>query len=379
MSGNAGRRRGEPLLMLAVLLTAWVGTRAMVWESPSRPLEAMLDSVTPPVSTPRAAPVAASPAQGAAIVQITAGREFGPLAAGREPVPASLVTLLEPLPVGQVQATASSPPASRSEVMASHQLLWLAATAQLPVPPDVAALLRARAASPPIRTRPPLAVQAPDRWSFDAWLLLRPGEGGEVAAGGRPASYGASQAGAVIRYRLAPGSAHRPAAYARATQTLAAGKESELAAGLAARPFAAVPVSLYSEVRVTRHGSGKVELRPAAFAVTEFPPVALPLGLRGEAYAQAGYVGGRFATAFADGQARVDREVARFDLAEVRAGAGVWGGAQKGAARLDVGPTASLDLEIGDAPARLALDYRWRIAGEAAPGRGIAVTLSTGF
>lgn len=379
MSGKADRRRGEPLLMLVVLLTAWVGTRAMVWEPPSRPLEAMLDRVTPPASARGAVPVAASPAETAAIVQLAAGPESRPLAAGPRPAPANLIALLQPLPVWHAPATADSLPASRSEVMASHQLLWLAATAQLPVPPDVAALLRARAASPATRARPPLAVRKPDRWSFDAWLLLRPGEGGEAAAGGRPASYGASQAGAVIRYRLAPGSAHRPAAYARATQALAAGRESELAAGLAARPFAAVPVSLYSEVRVTRHGSGKVELRPAAFAVTELPPVDLPLGLRGEAYAQAGYVGGRFATAFADGQARVDREVARFDLADVRAGAGIWGGAQKGAARLDVGPTASLELEIGDAPARLALDYRWRIAGEAAPGRGIAVTLSTGF
>ena len=32
MSGKADRRRGEPLLMLVVLLTAWVGTRAIVWE-----------------------------------------------------------------------------------------------------------------------------------------------------------------------------------------------------------------------------------------------------------------------------------------------------------------------------------------------------------
>ncbi|MGV2495425.1 hypothetical protein [Pelagerythrobacter aerophilus] len=373
MSGMADRRRGEPLLILVVLLTAWIGGRAMMWEAPPGPLEAMLDGVTRPVLARGAAPRAAPP------LTIATQPESNRPLVGPGPLPPKQIVLLERLPIWNPQAATEPPPPASSEVMASHQLLWLAATAQLPVPSDVAALLRARAAAPASRARPPLAVRKPDRWSFDAWLLLRPGETGEAAPGGRLASYGASQAGAVIRYHLAPGSPHRPAAYARATQALAAGKESEFAAGLAARPFAAVPVSVYSELRVTRHGGGEVELRPATFAVTELPPVDLPLGLRGEAYAQAGYVGGKFATAFADGQARVDREVARFDLAKVRAGAGVWGGAQKGAARLDVGPTASLDLEIGDAPARLALDYRWRIAGEAAPGRGIAVTLSTGF
>lgn len=379
MSAKADRRRGEPLLMLAVLLTAWVGARAMMWESPSRPLEAMLDRVTRPVLARGAAPAAAFPVEMPVAARAGARPELGPLATGPQPLAPRQIALLEPLPIWHVPAAIDPPPAASSEVMASHQFLWLAATAQLPVPPDVAALLRARAAPPAEPARPPFAAQRPDRWSFDAWLLLRPGGTGEPVPGGRLASYGASQAGAVIRYRLAPGIPHRPTAYARATQALAAGKESELAAGIAARPLPALPVSVYSEVRVTRHGSGEAELRPAAFAVTEFPPVPLPLGLRGEAYAQAGYVGGKFATAFADGQARVDGEVARFDLAEVRAGAGVWAGAQKGAARLDVGPTASLDLALGDAPARLALDYRWRIAGDAAPGRGIAVTLSTGF
>ncbi|RXZ64116.1 hypothetical protein [Pelagerythrobacter rhizovicinus] len=379
MSGKADRRRGEPLLILVVLMTAWVGTRAMMWEAPLPPTEAVLDRIVRPMLTRGAAPGGASPVEMAATAQAAAEPERHPLAAGPRPIPARQIALLEPLPIWHTREAASTPPASRGEVMASHQLLWLAATAQLPVPPDVAKLLRARAAPPANGAQPPLAVRKADRWAFDAWLLLRPGDTAETIPGGRLASYGASQAGAVVRYRLAPGSPHRPAAYVRATQALAAGKETELAVGIAARPVAAVPISLHSEVRATRQGGGEVELRPAAFAVTELAPVRLPLGLRGEAYAQAGYVGGKFATAFADGQARVERELIRFDLAEVRAGAGLWGGAQKGAARLDVGPTASLNFDMGDAPARLALDYRWRIAGDAVPGRGIAVTLSTGF
>jgi hypothetical protein len=55
-----------------------------------------------------------------------------------------------------------------------------------------------------------------------------------------------------------------------------------------------------AELRATR-GAVTTEIRLAVFAVTEFPPVELPLGLRGETYLAGGYAGGDFATPFADG------------------------------------------------------------------------------
>jgi len=102
-------------------------------------------------------------------------------------------------------------------------------------------------------------------------------------------------------------------------------------------------------------------------------------GVRGEAYVQAGYVGGRFATAFVDGQARAERRVARLGEAEITAGTGAWGGAQKGAGRLDIGPTAAVSFRLGEARGRVAADYRFRVAGEAEPKSGPALTLSAGF
>ena len=56
-----------------------------------------------------------------------------------------------------------------------------------------------------------------------------------------------------------------------------------------------------------------------------------------------------------------------------------WGGAQKQAARLDIGPTASVAFRLGEARARIAVDYRLRVAGHAAPASGPAVTFSAGF
>jgi hypothetical protein len=224
--------------------------------------------------------------------------------------------------------------------------------------------------------------QAParsQRWSGDGWMLLRRGSGGEVASGPRPASYGASQAGAILRYRLAPGSDRRPFAYLRGTTTLRGVSEQQAALGLGMRPFPAIPVSAAAEVRAVEGPAG-LKIQPSAFLVTELAPVVLPVELQAEIYAQAGYVGGAFATPFADGQLRVDRALAEIGRITARIGAGAWGGAQKGAARLDVGPAATIWLPVSrSGGARLALDWRLRVAGDAKPESGPALTLSAGF
>ena len=148
--------------------------------------------------------------------------------------------------------------------------------------------------------------------------------------------------------------------------------------GFSFRPIPGLPVRLMTEGRVTRTSSGTI-IRPAAALVSELPPARLPLGTRAEAYLQAGYVGGRGSTAFVDGQARLEKPLVRASSFELRAGGGVWGGAQRGASRLDVGPTATVSFHVGPVGTRLSADYRWRVAGNAAPGSGPVVTLSAGF
>lgn len=255
-------------------------------------------------------------------------------------------------------------------------MLWLAAVAQLPGP---LALLEQAAKRPAPPARPSLSGGAtPHRWSADAWAMVR---GGDSPAGGAApfaATYGGSQIGAVLRYRLAPASGHRPTAYLRATAALASGGDREVAAGLSLRPVPRVPVAVGAEGRVSRIGQTTVT-RPAVVAVTEFAPIALPAETRAEFYLQGGYVGGRGATPFIDGSLRLDRQVAQVGPVEVRAGAGAWGGAQRGAGRLDLGPSATLGLDHGRAAARLGLDWRLRVAGEAAPDSGPTLTISAGF
>jgi hypothetical protein len=164
----------------------------------------------------------------------------------------------------------------------------------------------------------------------------------------------------------------------RVSSALQGALERDLVAGLSGRPLPRLPLRFAVEARISETETG-TELRPAVVAVTEFPPLGLPRGIRGEAYLQGGYVAGRFATPFVDGQGRLERQVARIGATEIAAGAGMWGGAQKGAARLDVGPTAAIAFRLGAGRGRVAADYRFRLAGDAEPRSGPAVTLSAGF
>jgi hypothetical protein len=164
----------------------------------------------------------------------------------------------------------------------------------------------------------------------------------------------------------------------RVSAALAGAREQEAALGLSARPLPRLPLRLAVEARASETASGS-ELRVATYAVTELPAFRLPLGARGEVYAQGGYVGGEFATAFVDGQVRAERPIARIGNAEVSLGAGAWGGKQEGSGRLDAGPAIGAAFPIGKGFGRISADYRFRVAGGAEPSSGPALTLSAGF
>ena len=106
--------------------------------------------------------------------------------------------------------------------------------------------------------------------------------------------------------------------------------------------------------------------------------VALPAGFQLDAYAQAGIVGARRHDGFADGAIVVDRRLGDSE-ASLRLGALAAGAVQPGAARVDVGPRLTLRLpDVGEG-SRIALDWRQRVAGDATPESGLALTLAADF
>lgn len=364
------RPRGEPLVVLALICGGWFALRVLLWQSPFSLSHRPALLVPAALRSAQAIRPGHGPMPGETAAVTTA-------AAHDKPLPSARFTAVSHPNVAVL--VDDKPQASE---LAGHQEGLAEAFTHIEMPAEIRAqfVATARPGDPaPARpiSNPVNSGPAVRHWTGDAWLLTRNGTSGPLAPG-QP-SYGRSQAGAVLRYRLALASGHRPLAYLRATRALAGSREGEVAAGLAARPLAGVPVSVASEVRISQGPAGR-EVRPAAFAVTELPPAKLPFSLRAEAYAQAGYVGGRFATAFVDGQARIDAPLALLSPdTQVRVGGGVWGGAQKHAARLDVGPSAAVSFRLGGTLSRVAIDYRLRVAGDAEPKSGPALTISAGF
>ena len=120
--------------------------------------------------------------------------------------------------------------------------------------------------------------------------------------------------------------------------------------------------------------------RGAAFYVaggTGPEPVVEKITL--ETYAQTGYVLGDDETYFFDGSATLQRPITESGRKKLSVGAGVWAGGQRNIARLDVGPRADFAVPLGTGSARLAVDWRVRVAGDALPASGVAITVSTGF
>jgi len=360
--------------MLLLLLAAWIGGRAVWWESPWPALEIPDSAALAADLPPRGVLV---PATGEAVLAATGDAFVRPLADARAPAGGN-----------RGRARVADAPLVPGLASGSHTLSGRAlgaAPAGGAAAPGEPGLPSSSSSSPPFLPAPPPSSAQPrtDRWSIDAWAFWRQGSGATPVSQGRVPIYGASQAGGVLQYRLAPGGPHDPRLYARAYKALVQDGERELALGASARPLGRVPVRVAGEVRYT-DAAFSDSWRPAAFAMSELPPIRLPLAVQLDAYGQAGWVGGPQPTFFADGQANLTRELPHLgrltdDRLRLSFGAGAWGGAQEDAQRIDVGPTLRLDMGVGGVPARISLDWRLRVAGDASPGSGVAATLATGF
>lgn len=366
-----GRSRGQPLRLLVLLLSAWTMVRAVVWSPPpllagaARQLAAVdwlgwIVLAPPVVAKPRGPDRDAKAAMGT-----VKGDAHGAFASAWRQGPGVAM--------------------AGSRANASLQFRPSLTTASVEYSGDGTGDYSNHPDEPTSLIPTPglqgfSGMRASGRWSLDSWLLVRdrakPGGG----FAGYGAGYGGSQAGAVLRYSLAdaiPGAS----AYARVSGALDAGAAGyrEAAAGLSLQPLSGVPLAALGEVRV-QQSDDETFLRPAVAVVTLLPPQTLPLGVRAEIYGQAGYVGGTDATGFFDGQVVLDRPVLLLGKSgTVNLGAGAWAGGQRGAQRLDIGPEVQVRVASARMAGRIALDWRWRVAGNAEPGSGPALVVSVGF
>lgn len=204
-----------------------------------------------------------------------------------------------------------------------------------------------------------------------AYSFWRDGEQAGALNGGT--QYGGSQSGFVATYAL--DSDEKLALLLRGAIAHDSLREREVGAGIRWRPSRHIPLSLNAERRFRND-------RPdtfAAYVAGGVSEVRLPLQFRLETFGQAGVVSGKNAGPFFDFLARADRQVVQIGTARISAGAGAWGGGQDNIRRVDIGPSARADIALSEASFRLSADWRFRVAGNARPGNGPAVTLSTSF
>lgn len=231
---------------------------------------------------------------------------------------------------------------------------------------------------PPVAIAPsPATAAAPQRsrWSLTGWLLWRRDGGASLA---QAPLLGGSQAGLRLDYRLWGEGTRSLSAYGRLTRALERPFAEEVAVGLAFRPIEGLPVSLLAERRQRLGAGGRSGF--ALMAAGGIGPREVAPRVELEGYAQAGIVGAPGADAFADGRLSLGYRLAPKGRGpDIALGLAVSGGAQPGAARLDVGPELRMRLPVAGGHVRLSAEWRQRVAGAARPSSGPAITLVTEF
>ena len=365
---DAGGYRGRPVLFLIGVLSLWVTGRAsvMMWNDGAAAQDVAAKGATwegvklVPLAwvADRAAPIKLEP-QGMGAYGLPAR----PSPAHKPAMVAKAKSSLLLLPVSMKDAEKSEAAPLPFLHLQGFSLAEVRATPPVFVP--------ARSFA---RTSPQSELPT-SRWSASAWALWRPGERAGESDTALPL-YGGSQVGARIAYRV--DRAKAVDLYVRASAPLVARGGKEVALGASVKPIARINAAVAVEQRIRVDGAGKRHA-PALLGYGGFGPRAIGR-LEAEGYAQAGVVGIKDAIPFADGALTLTKPLGNIGSIPLRFGGGVWGGAQKGASRIDIGPRFSADIPLSKRHrVRAALDWRQRIGGAARPGSGLALSLGTDF
>lgn len=226
-------------------------------------------------------------------------------------------------------------------------------------------------------------VSRSNSWSGYFWVFARQGSSDIVSANSvavpRPGGgqYGGSQAGAILAYRVSGTRKSGLSLFSRVTSPLAVTGDAELALGSFIKPSKNLPLALYVEQRFGH--AGRLDRGTAVYIAGGSGPDQLTENVSLETYGQTGYLLDEQNSYFFDGSVSLQNELLSQGLKRVSIGGGIWAGGQKNVSRLDIGPRVNVELPIGAMPTRVSVDWRHRVAGNARPGSGLAVSVSTGF
>ena len=389
---------GRPLRALAVLAALLAGWLVGRWPAMTDEVRRLAELGT--ARAPRV--VADAPPTGLAAAQIP-----DPVPARIVPVAYAVHAAAAPMPPGatareRVRA-ASIAPARRADVtvvVAGATSLATTApdgVASLPVAPaapaafDLATRAYAEAAHDrraAVRDFAAAVAAAPDapragawaaaarrlsrRWSAAAYTVVR--ASGDAGPGVSPL-LGGGQSGAAVAFTPDPLAARPLAVTARLTaanDTVASGAEAAIGLRLPLAP--GVSISAERLVAVGRSGRDAWTARLAAGREWRASRWTA------DAYGEAGVVTTRAVTGYSAAAAHARYRAAATPALTLEAGGGVWASIEHARAdvdRVDIGP--GIRLRTARLPVEAAIDYRFRVAGNARPGSGPVLTMTAGF
>jgi hypothetical protein len=209
-----------------------------------------------------------------------------------------------------------------------------------------------------------------DLYAYSFW------RGGDSQNSNAPAAqYGGSQSGIIATYRLTQPNQPNVAALMRVAVTPGEFAEQELAFGLRWRPLPKLPLTVSAERRLRAKSKDQF----AIYAAGSVEDIGLPQGAKLRGFGQTGVAKASRFDFFYDAGIRAERKIINVSDNILFAGAGAWAGGQSGVSRLDIGPTLRSEVSIGATRVHISGDWRFRVDGNARPGNGPAITVSTGF
>lgn len=205
------------------------------------------------------------------------------------------------------------------------------------------------------------------------WLLTRRGANTGLIS----PSLGASQWG---------GRALLPVATAGTQATLSAslrasaplrGRGDEIGVGLSLKSTGFLPIEMIAE---RRFAVSKQEKDRWSLLVTSgFDEKRVTRRISVDGYGQAGIVGSKRRELFAGGSLSVRHDLSTSPALRTSLGVGLWGDAQKGASRVDIGPELVAKTTLGILPIKVAAQWRFLALGNAQPSSGPALVLAVDF
>lgn len=212
------------------------------------------------------------------------------------------------------------------------------------------------------------------RWSGDAYSLRRD-TGGDPGAAASPV-LGGGQSGGTLTFALDPLAPGPVAVIGRIYAAHAPGggldgATAQAAVGIRWQVIPSVAIAAERLIAMGAATSGDWNLRIAGGGQARRGAVAI------DGYGEAGVRGN--GDAYAGAQARAMAEIGRASRLVFSAGPGAWGSIQRAqttVGRLDLGAGVNMATPVG---VTVSADWRWRVAGNAAPGSGPAITVSAAF